>query len=184
MAALALLLTASAAAVLAVLAADAQALTAGLLVTLTLCWVAVGLCRDQLADERRRHAEDRADQARAFRLLYLERSAEHALFASRMRDRLLASDRLARELRGILRLAEARGDEAEHRARAARARAVDAEERVAELEARLAGRGAELIDELAAWDVVPGVDVDTVVDLLSWEEGVARARVVEQRRRA
>ena len=183
-AALALLSLSTAAVVVALLVGSAAALGVAAVAGVVLAWTAARLAHDQVVDERRHHAEERVTQARAFRSLYLERSAEHALFASRMRDRVLASDRLVAELRGILRLAEVRGDDAEDRARRATVRAVSAEGRVAELEAELDGRRLEVIDELAAWEVVPGIDADTVVDLLSWEERTTAAKVVEQRRRA
>lgn len=181
--AVSLLLTASAAAVAGLAVGTGPALAAAATVAVVLAWTAAGLLHAQLLDERRHHTEERVDQARAFRALFVERSEDHALFATRMRDRLTAAERLGGELRGILRLAEARGDEAEDRARRESARARAAEGRVVELEAELAGRRPELVDELAAWDVVPGLDGDTVVDLLAWEERTTAPKVVEQRRR-
>jgi hypothetical protein len=187
-AALALLSLSTAAAVVALLVGTVGALVAAVVAAVVLSWVAARLAHDQVVDERRRHAEDRVDQARAYRSLVLERKAEHTLFASRMRDRVLHAERLAAELRGILRLAEVRADEAEARARQAAVRARTAQVRVveleAELEAELADRRPDLIDELAAWEVVPGLDQDTVVELLTWEERATAGRVVEQRRRA
>ena len=73
------------------------------------------------------------------------------------------------ELEGTLRLAEARGDEAEHRLRVERAELFRAEVRVVELEVALERRLSDQIDELAEW---PGDEVDTVVDLLNWEQRV------------
>jgi len=186
-AAVSLLLTATAAVTGALLVGTVPALAAAAVGAAGLAWVAARLLHAQLRDERLQHAEERVAQARAFSSLYLERSAEHALFASHIRHQLLGSERLVAQLRGVLTLAVARGDEAEDRAHVARARALDAEARVADLEAELAemaGRRPELVDELAAWDVVPGVDADTVADLLSWEERATGVRVVEQRRRA
>jgi hypothetical protein len=183
-AAVALLALSTVAALAAAAVGTVAALVGSLVVVLPAAWATLALGHHELLDERRLHAEERVEQARAFRALFVARSAEQAVFASRLRDRLAASDRLAAELRGILRLAEARGDEAEDRARSLRARAVGAEARVAELEAELGGRRPELIDELAAWEVVPGVDADTVVDLLAWEERAGSAGFVEQRRRA
>jgi hypothetical protein len=184
LAALGLLLVSTAGVLAGLFIGTVGALTAAALASVLAGWVAAHLGHEELVEERHHHAEERVAQARAFRSLYLERSAEHALFASRMRDRVLASDRLADELRGILRLAEARGDEAEARVRSERRRASAAEARVAELEVQLAGTHSELIDELAAWEIVPGVDGDTVVDLLSWEERATAAKVGEQRKRA
>jgi hypothetical protein len=183
-AALALLSLSTAAAVVALLIGTVGALVVAVVAAVVLSWVAARLAHDQVLDERRGHAEDRVDQARAYRSLVLERKAEHTLFASRMRDRVLHAERLAAELRGILRLAEVRADEAEARARQAAVRARTAQVRVVELEAELADRRPDLIDELAAWEVVPGLDQDTVVELLTWEERATAGRVVEQRRRA
>ena len=184
LAALGLLLLSTVAVLTGLFIGTVGALTAAALASVILVWVAAHLGHEELVDERQHHAEERVAQARAFRSLYLERTAEHALFASRMRDRVLASDRLVEELRGMLRLAEARGDEAEARVRSERRRATRAEARVAELEIQLAGIHPDLIDELAAWEVVPGLDGDTVVDLLSWEERATAAKVGEQRKRA
>ncbi len=182
MAALGLLLLSLAAVLVGLFAGTVGALSAAVIASVLLVCGAAHLGHEELVEERQHHAEERVAQARAFRSLYLERSAEHALFASRMRDRVLASDRLVDELRGILRLAEARGDEAEARVRGERRRATAAEARVAELELRLAE--AEVVDELAAWEVVPGVEADTVVDLLSWEERSSAGTVAEQRKHA
>ena len=183
MAAAALLVVSTAAVVVALLVGTEQAVGTAAVSAVLLAWVVARLGHDELVDERHAHAEDRVAQASAFRSLFLERSAEHALFASRMRNQVLAADRLNDDLRGILRLAEGRADEAETRARFERSRALAAETRVDELESELAGRRPELIDELAAWEVVPGLEADTVVDLLSWEERTG-SKVVEQRRRA
>ncbi len=140
MAAAALLLLSTLAAVTALLVGTAGALTVAVLAAVVLGWAVARLGHDELVDERRRHGEERVLQAEAYRSLYLERSAEHALFASRMRDRVLAAERLVDEQRGILRLAEARGDQAEGRARREARRARAAEARVSELQAELADR--------------------------------------------
>ena len=184
MAALALLLLSTATVVVALLVGTTGALTVAAVGAVALAWVAARLVHDQVVDERRSHAEDRVEQARTYRSLFLERSAEHTLFASRLRARVLHGDRLVEELRGLLRLAETRSAEAEARASSERHRATEARARVVELEAALSDRLSEVIDELAEWDAVPGVETDTVVDLLSWEERSTGARVVEQRRRA
>jgi chromosome segregation ATPase len=119
---------------------------------------------------RRTHARDRAAQAQSFKTLFAERAAEHATFATAMGDRLTTRERELRELEGTLRLSEARATEAEDRVRRESRRANQAQERVAELEVALAIRTAEVADELASW--VPGGydDMDTVVDLLRWED--------------
>jgi hypothetical protein len=136
----------------------------------TLCgWAAFRILHTELLEERRQHARDRAAQADAFRILFTHRSAEHAAFVAAMSERLTAATREVRELEGTLRLSECRALEAEDRVRR-EARAGDqARARVAELEAALAIRAAVEADELAGWSAA-GADLDTVVDLLAWEE--------------
>jgi hypothetical protein len=135
----------------------------------TLCgWAAFRILHTELLEERRGHARERAAQADAFRALFTHRSAEHAAFVTAMGERLAAATREVRELEGTLRLSECRALEAEDRVRR-EARAGDqARARVAELEVALAIRSAEEADELASWSA--GADLDTVVDLLAWEE--------------
>ena len=125
------------------------------------------LLHAELRRERVRHAGERLAQAQAFTETFLARSAEHAAFASRTGVELTALRRQVRELEGTLRLAEARGDEAEHRLRQERGLLLRAEIRVIELEVALERRQCDQIDDLAAW---PSDDVDTVVDLLNWEQ--------------
>ena len=129
--------------------------------------VAALLLRSQLRAERVEHATDRLAQAHAFTETYLARSAEHTAYADNAGRALHALRRQVRELEGTLRLAEARGDEAEHRLREERGRLLRAEVRLIELEVALERRASDQIDELAAW---PRDDVDTVVDLLSWDQ--------------
>jgi hypothetical protein len=121
----------------------------------------------QLRAERLQHATDRLAQAQSFTDVFVSRSTEHAAYAARTGAQLDALRRQVRELEGTLRLAEARGDEAEHRLRQDRAQLLRAEIRVIELEVALERRQSDQIDELAAW---PSDDVDTVVDLLNWEQ--------------
>ena len=77
-------------------------------------------------------------------------------------------------------LAEKRAAEAETRIRREARRATDLESKVSELEEELEIRRAEEEDQLAVWDAaqfqLPGMsgdeDLDTVVDLLAWEDKV------------
>jgi hypothetical protein len=167
--------------VAAALLASASVLTVGavaagqllaLLIAATLAtvcgWAAFRILHTELLEQRRQHARDRAAQADAFRLLFTHRTAEHAAFIAAMGERLSVANREVRELEGTLRLSECRALEAEDRVRR-EARAGDrARARVAELEVALAIRSAEEADELASWSA--GADLDTVVDLLAWEE--------------
>jgi hypothetical protein len=131
------------------------------------CVTAWLLLHAQLRLERLDHAADRLAQRQSFTEVFVARSDEHAAYASRVGAELVALRRQVRELEGTLRLAEARGDEAEHRLRQERGQLLRAEVRVIELEVALERRLSDQIDELAAW---PGDDVDTVVDLLNWEQ--------------
>jgi hypothetical protein len=128
-AALALLSVSTLAAVVALLVGSEAALSLTVAGVVVLAWAAARLGHDQIVDERHQHADERVAQAQSYRALFLERSAEHALFASRMGDRLLATERRSD-------VAGRRADEAERRVAALR---------------------PELIDELAAWDAVDPV---------------------------
>lgn len=161
------LLVLSAAACLVTLLAAPQAAVVVLPLSCLLGVVAGLLLHSRLGAERAQHATDRRAQARSFTEAFVTRSAEHAAYAARTGSLLAALRREVRELEGTLRLAEARGDEAEHRLREERGRALRAEIRVIELEEALDRRQWDQIDELAAW---PADDVDTVVDLLSWDQ--------------
>ncbi len=154
--------------VAAVSVATVPALVTSSLVSLTCGWAAARIMWTEITQSRRSHARDRAAQAQAFRVLFTARSSEHAAFATAMTDRLVTRDREVRELEGTLRLSEARATEAEDRVRRESRRANQAQERVGELEELLAIQTAEQADELASWDGT--ADLDTVVDLLAWED--------------
>jgi hypothetical protein len=133
-------------------------------------WASAKILHTELVQHRHAHARDRAAQSRAFRALFADRSAQHATFAAAVTDRLAARDREVRELEGTLRLSERRATDAEDRVRRESRRAHEAQARVLELEVALAVRTAEEADELASWDAAAGADLDTVVDLLAWED--------------
>jgi hypothetical protein len=168
--AIALLALGTLATVIALSLATVPALSISSGLSLVCGWAAARIMYTELVESRRGHARDRATQAKAFRTLFTERSAEHASFAAAMSDRLTAREREVRELESTLRLSECRALDAEERVRREARRANQAQERVAELEVTLAIRTAEEADELASW--VPGgySDTDTVVDLLRWED--------------
>ncbi len=141
---------------------------------LTVTGIVAGLLlHAELDVERAEHAADRQAQAQSFTETFVARSAEHAAYAARTGAQVTALRREVRELEGTLRLAEARGDEAEWRLREERSRLLRAEIRVIELEVALERRQSDQIDELAAW---PSDDVDTVVDLLNWEHRTDETR--------
>ena len=168
--AVALLTLGTAAVLVALSLATVPALSVASVFSLLCGWAAARIVYTELVQSRRTHARDRAAQAQSFKDLFAERAAEHATFATAMGDRLTARERQVRELEGTLRLSEARAGEAEDRVRRESRRANQAQERVAELEVTLAIRTAEEADELASWVPAGHDDVDTVVDLLRWED--------------
>jgi Skp family chaperone for outer membrane proteins len=131
----------------------------------------------ELLQSRQEAAADRAAQAQAYKTMFTERAAEHAEFTSAMTDRLAARDKSIQELEGTIVLAEARAIEAETRVKRESRRANEAQELVAQLQEQLEIRKAEQADELATWE---GMDVETVVDLLAWEEKVQAGAVESQ----
>lgn len=156
-------------------------------------WLAARIVYTELVQSRRERARERAAQARSYRALFVERSTEHAAFASAMTDRLVARDREIRELEGTLRLSEGRADDAEMRVRREARRVVETQRRVAELEQVLAlrtaalaavpgGRGAAGPDTDLDSDL-DAVDLDTVVDLLAWEDRTQQLLAADQPRR-
>jgi hypothetical protein len=175
-------------AVLASMPVGSYALLSSASVLALLCgWAAARIVHTEVVQSRRVHARERAAQAQAFRSLFATRSTEHAQFAAAMADRVTARERELRELEGTLRLSERRATAAEERVRREARRVVEAQERVAELEESLAIRTAEEADELASWEMdrEQHRDVDTVVDLLAWEErGSRTADGTSQRRHA
>ena len=141
-------------------------------------WASARIVYNELAQSRRENFADRAAQANAYRNLFSARAEEHAEFSSAMTDKLARNEREVRELSGTLVLAEKRAAEAENRVKREAKRASTLEAKVTELEEELEIRKAEEEDQLAVWDAaqfqLPGMgdDLDTVVDLLAWEERV------------
>jgi hypothetical protein len=128
----------------------------------------------ELLQSRREAATDRAAQAQAYKTMFTERAAEHAEFTTAMTDRLAARDKSIKELESTIVLAEQRAIEAETRVKRESRRANEAQELVAKLQAQLELRKAEEQSEDAVsfegWDGT--VDLETVVDLLAWDEKV------------
>ena len=174
---------ASAAALVAVLVRDAGALTAAVVLAVGSGWLVLRLACTELTLLRHHAARDRAWQAAAFRDQARRTSAEHSAFATAMAQRLSGRAREVRELEGTLRLSEARACAAEDRVRREARRVDDARSRIVELEVALAIRRAEEADELATWEP-GGPEVDTVVDLLAWEDRVRSSGSPRVRRRA
>lgn len=128
----------------------------------------------ELVQSRREAAADRAAQAQAYRTMFSERAEEHAEFTTAMTDRLVRRERDVAELESTIVLAEKRALEAETRVQRESRRANQALELVAELQEALEVRKAEEADELASWnaDIPFDQELDTVVDLLAWEDKV------------
>ena len=165
----ALLALSTVTAVLALAVGTPSLLATALVVALLAGWLVLRLACTELRLLRRHAARDRAWQAVAFRDHVTRTAAEHRTFAEVVARRLACRDRDVRELEGTLRLSEARADAAEDRVRREVTRVEDARTRIVELEVALAIRRAEEADELATWEP-GGPEVDTVVDLLAWED--------------
>jgi hypothetical protein len=135
----------------------------------------------EIAETRLAHARERSRQSRAFQRSLASNQAEHAIFVSSMERRMGFKDRALAELSGTLRLAEARADEAETRARRETRRANEAQARLADLLDEVL---AQQTDELAAIDDAHDPDLPTIVDLLAWEERVHESLVHDLRKEA
>jgi hypothetical protein len=144
-------------------------LSAASLAALCCGWAAARIIYTELVQSRREAAADRASQAHAYRTLFTERAEEHALFTTAMTDRLSRRDRDVRELEEAVVEAERRVIEAETRVQREARRANEAQALAVELREQLEIRTAEADDQLASWDP----QLDTVVELMAWEEKVA-----------
>ena len=135
----------------------------------------------EIAESRRAHARERARQSRAFQRTLSAGRAEQAIFVSSMERRMGFKDRAIGELSGTLRLAEARADESETRARRETRRANEAQARLADLLDEVL---TQQTSELAAIDDAHDPDLPTIVDLLAWEERVSESLVQDLRKEA
>jgi hypothetical protein len=144
-----LLSLATAVVLLAVSLADVLVLSAAALLALACGWASLRIVWTEVRQSRRFHAADRAAQARAFRELVTEKSAEHAVFAAAMTDRLVARNREVEKLSDALQRYAERAAEAEERVRREARRVAEAQQRVHELQTAFAVRAAEQADGLA-----------------------------------
>jgi hypothetical protein len=135
----------------------------------------------EIAETRLAHARERARQSRDFQRSIAANQAEHSIFVSSMERRMGFKDRAIGELSGTLRLAEARADESETRARRETRRANEAQSRLADLLDEVL---TEQTSELAAIDDAHDPDLPTIVDLLAWEERVNESLVHDLRKEA
>jgi hypothetical protein len=178
----ALLAVTTAVGLVALVADSADLLVAALVAALVTGWLVLRLACTELRLLRRHSARERAWQAADFRDHVSRTAAEHTTFAAALARQLAGRDREVRELEGTLRLSEARADAAEDRVRREVRRVDDARNRIVELEVALAIRRAEEADELATWEP-GGPEVDTVVDLLAWEDRSRASADVRRLRR-
>lgn len=164
-----LLTSATAITVAAMLIQTTTWLMAAAAVALVCGFAATRIVHTEMLQNRRDNAAARARQANAYRQLFAERAQENVAFAGAMAGRVARRDRTIGELEGTIRLADRRADLAEKTVKAERLRADDAAELLSNLQRRLEISDPELIDELAVWE---GAELDTVIDLLHWEERV------------
>ncbi|MGZ4467321.1 MAG: hypothetical protein ACXVEU_10060 [Nocardioidaceae bacterium] len=170
--AIALLSVATLAVVVALPAQSPLWLSVAAVFALACGWASARIVYTELLQSRREAQADRSAQAQAYKVMFSTRAEEHAEFTTTMTDRLARRDKDVEELEATVVLAEKRAIEAESRVQRESRRANAAEEKVVELEQALEVRRAEEADELASWGDDLGADLDTVVDLLAWEEKV------------
>ncbi|MFY0406875.1 hypothetical protein [Solicola sp. PLA-1-18] len=130
--------------------------------------VAARLLSNEIAHTRREWSKDRAQQAKAYQRILSDRTREQATFAQQMTERLTRRDADLLEVRGNLRISEARAHETGQRLEAERRRSAELSETVEGLKADQ----DQVAEALAVWD---GADVPTIVDLLNWEQAATAA---------
>lgn len=180
-----ILAVATAVAVPALLIQSTIWLSVAVIVTLVGGISATRIVYTEMLQDRRINALERARLADAHRTASIAHSKENTAFAEVMVRKVKGRDRSISELEGTIRLAEKRASIAEHRAHNEAANAKEANLALAELQQRVQDAKAELIDELAEWE---GAELDTVVDLMSWEERVMTkaelAKLAKEKKRA
>lgn len=164
-----LLASATAVTVPALMIRTTLLLSVAAVVSLVLGIIATRIVYTDMVNTRRETAAVRARQADAYRLLFAERARENVSFAEAMARRIVRREKTIGELEGTIRLAERRADIAEKTVKVERLRADEATELLSNLQRQLEISDPELVDELAVWE---GAELDTVIDLLHWEERV------------
>jgi hypothetical protein len=132
----------------------------------------------ELVRGRRKAAEDRAEQARAYQQLDSRRVDEHTAFATLMTNSLDEAKSESGELRGTLRLAERRAELAEQRARHEARRRGELQTRLDDMAIQTETASDTVAESASSADADDGStaapywdpEVPTVVDLLSWED--------------
>ena len=193
--AVALLAAATVAVLVTLLVGSALWLGFGAVVAWAAGVAASRIISNELAATRREHGRDRAEQAQAYNELAEKRAKEQADYSATMKQKIEDHAANITRLKATLKLAEKRAEFAEQTAernKVAVAKAhkeiADLKKRIAELEAELekqrtlARESAESVYDL---DSLEGLgDPPTVVDLLRWEDQVAEATGVDQRKQA
>lgn len=160
-------------------------LSAAVVASLVTGIVSTRIVYTELLENRRENAFERAKIAAANRRMAVAQSRDNTIFAEAMSRKVKGRDRSINELEGTIRLAEKRATIAEHRARHEASNSKEANLALAELQQRVHDAKNELIDELAEWE---GAEMETVIDLMSWEERVMTkaelASMARERKRA
>lgn len=146
-----------------VVASQALLVVAALGALLAGC-VAARIVNNELAQTRREWARDRAQQAKAYEDILAARTREQARFAADMSKRVADRDSRIVELKGTVRLADARADEAGRRVNLEKKRNAELQDRVASL---LTEKEA-LVDRAAL--EAESAEASTIVDLMRWEQ--------------
>jgi hypothetical protein len=137
---------------------------------------------NELAQARREHARDRAEQAQAYSELAATRTSEQQRFAAMMKQKVEDHAVTITRLKSSLRLAEKRADFAEESAKRNQVAVAKAQQEVAVLRARVAELEADLERARAQAAAEPAdavfdleslrrlTDDPAVVDLLAWDD--------------
>lgn len=147
-------------------------LSAALIVSLVCGVTSMRITYVEVLQSRRESAASSARQASDYRTLSVQRSEENGRFSALMANRVEDRDRSIQELEGTIRLVEKRATVAETKAKFEAGRAAEATQRLSELQEELTAAEATHAAETRdlpeqAWD---DQDLDTVVDLMNWEE--------------
>ena len=158
----------------AVLSGSRSFVTVAAVLAVVLGAAATRITHSELMQSRRDHAKDRAEQARAYHDLTVERSIEHAAFCSAMETRLSTSEQVIIELEGAVTSTQRRAAEATRKLNA-EARRADA----AEAETLRLGKALEESEDRAAEAIVRVAELEQDVDVLraevaAWETAPVR----------
>ena len=158
----------------AVLSGSHSFVTVAAVLAVVLGAAATRITHSELMQSRRDHAKDRAEQARAYHDLTVERSIEHASFCSAMETRLSTSEQVIIELEGAVTSTQRRAAEATRKLNAEARRADTAEAENVRL-----GKALEESEDRAAEAIVRVAELEQDVDVLraevaAWEMAPAR----------